>query len=210
LTGEKMTDPTRYRLFARHFLVLLDASKAAVEAGYSPTTAKQTGSRLLKHPVVQRELEKLRARQERRLERKLDDILDELDLLASARMSDYAGLLAAADPVEYLATMDPEEAAAIKSVSFETWVDKKGKEHRRIKDFTLYDKRAALVDLGLHRGMRRGRVQIEQVPPAQRPDVSMLDAEDREALRKICDKMVARQAAPQIEGKAEEVEGSDG
>src|ERR1700732_4506593 len=63
LSTAKMTDPTRYRLFARHFLVLLDASKAAVEAGYSPTTANQAGHKLLKHPVVQRELEKLRARQ---------------------------------------------------------------------------------------------------------------------------------------------------
>jgi hypothetical protein len=97
-----MTDPTRYRLFARHFLVLLDASKAAVEAGYSPATAKQAGHKLLKRPVVQREIEKLRARQERQLERKLDDILDELDLLASARMSDYAGLIATLGRVEDL------------------------------------------------------------------------------------------------------------
>src|ERR1700730_6836949 len=102
-----MTDPTRYRLFARHFLVLLDASKAAVEAGYSPTTAKQAGHKLLKHPVVQRELEKLRARQERRLDRKLDHVLDEIDKLAFSNMADYSGLLGAKDPVEYLRTMDP-------------------------------------------------------------------------------------------------------
>jgi phage terminase small subunit len=197
----------RATVFSPGILVLLDASKAAVEAGYSPATAKQAGHKLLKHPVVQRELEKLRARQERRLERKLDDVLDELDNLAFARMTDFAGLAAAADPVEYLRTMDPEDAAAIQSLTIDTSTDADGKTQRRLK-FTLHDKRAALVDLGLHRGMRRGRMQIEQVAPAPRPDVSMLDAEDREALRKICDKMEARQRALQIE--AEEGEGADG
>jgi phage terminase small subunit len=187
-------------------LVLLDASKAAVEAGYSPATAKQAGHKLLKHPVVQRELEKLRARQERRLERKLDDVLDELDNLAFARMTDFAGLAAAADPVEYLRTMDPEDAAAIQSLTIDTSTDADGKTQRRVK-FTFHDKRAALVDLGLHRGMRR--VLVEAVPSMQRPDLSMLDAEDRQALRKIAEKMEARQRAPQIEAKAEEVEGAD-
>ena len=189
--------------------MLLDASKAAVEAGYSPTTAKQAGHKLLKHPVVQRELEKLRARQERRLERKLDHYLDEIDLLAHARLSDYADLLAAPDAAKYLRTMDPEAAAAIKSLTLETWTDDKGKEHRRVKDFTLHDKRAAVTDMARHLGMGTGRMQIEQVPPAKRPDVSMLDADDRDALRKICDKILARQNAPQIEAKSTDVDGAD-
>jgi phage terminase small subunit len=144
-----MTNPTRHRRFARQFLLLNgDATKAALACGYSPNRAKQTGHDLLKHPVVRREVERLRARQEQRMERTINDNLDELALIADARLSDYAELVAAGDAVEYLRRMDPELAAAIKSVSLETWVDKKGKERRRIKDFTLHDKRAALVDLG--------------------------------------------------------------
>jgi phage terminase small subunit len=198
-----MTDPTRHRLFARHFVLLLDASKAAVEAGYSENGAKQTGHKLLKRPEVQLEIAKLRARQERRMERKLDAVLDELDSLAFARMSDYAPLLAADDPVEHLRTMDPEEAAAIEGLTIDERTDEKGQRHRRIK-IKLHDKRAALMDLGRHRGMRLGRFQVEQVPPAKRPDLSMLDAEDRAVLRKIAEKMEARQRAPQIEGDAKE------
>jgi phage terminase small subunit len=193
-----MTDPTRYRIFARHFVLLLDASKAAVEAGYSPNGAKQTGHKLLQKPAVQREIEKLRARQERRLDRKLDHVLDEIDKLAFANVADFSGLLGAKDPVEYLRTMDPEEAAAIEGLTIDERTDEKGQKRRRIK-IKLHDKRAALMDLGRHRGMRLGRMQVEQLSPAARPDVSMLDAEDREALRKICDKMEARQRAPQIE-----------
>jgi phage terminase small subunit len=198
-----MTDPTRHRLFARHFVLLLDASKAAVEAGYSENGAKQTGHKLLKRPEVQLEIAKLRARQERRMERKLDAVLDELDSLAFARMSDYAPLLAADDFVEHLRTMDPEEAAAIEGLTIDERTDEKGQRHRRIK-IKLHDKRAALMDLGRHRGMRLGRFQVEQVPPAKRPDLSMLDAEDRAVLRKIAEKMEARQRAPQIEGDAKE------
>jgi phage terminase small subunit len=198
-----MTDPTRHRLFARHFVLLLDASKAAVEAGYSENGAKQTGHKLLKRPEIQLEIAKLRARQERRMERKLDAVLDELDSLAFARMSDYAPLLAADDFVEHLRTMDPEEAAAIEGLTIDERTDEKGQRHRRIK-IKLHDKRAALMDLGRHRGMRLGRFQVEQVPPAKRPDLSMLDAEDRAVLRKIAEKMEARQRAPQIEGDAKE------
>jgi phage terminase small subunit len=180
-----MTDPTRHRLFARHFVLLLDASKAAVEAGYSENGAKQTGHKLLKRPEIQLEIAKLRARQERRMERKLDAVLDELDSLAFARMSDYAPLLAADDFVEHLRTMDPEEAAAIEGLTIDERTDEKGQRHRRIK-IKLHDKRAALI------------------PPAKRPDLSMLDAEDRAVLRKIAEKMEARQRAPQIEGDAKE------
>jgi phage terminase small subunit len=203
-----MADLTRFRLFARHFVLLLDASKAVVEAGYSPNGAKQTGHKLLKRPAVQREIEKLRARQERRLDRKLDHVLDELDMLAFARMSDYAPLLAAENPVKHLASMDPDEAAAIEGLTIDEHTDAKGQKHRRIK-IKLHDKRAALMDLGRHRGMRLGRVQVEQVPPAARPDLSMLDAEDREVLRKMCEKIEARQRAPQIEGNATDVDDAD-
>jgi hypothetical protein len=118
-------------------------------------------------------------------------------------MSDYAPLLAADDPVEHLRTMDPEEAAAIEGLTIDEHTDAKGEKHRRIK-IKLHDKRAALMDLGRHRGMRLGRFQVEQVPPAKRPDLSMLDAEDRAVLRKIAEKMEARQRAPQIEGDAKE------
>ena len=204
-----MADPTRYRIFARHFVLLLDAAKAAAEAGYSSNGAAQTGHKLLKKPAVQREIEKLRGRQERRLEKKLDHVLDELDMLAFARMSDYAPLLAADDPVEHLRTMDPEEAAAIEGLTIDEHTDAKGRKHHRIK-IKLHDKRAALMDLGRHRGMRLGRVQVEAVPPMARPDVSILDAEEREQLRKICEKLEKAQLAPQIEGKTEEVDAADG
>jgi phage terminase small subunit len=193
----------RQRLFISAYLTCPNAAEAARQAGYSEKTADRQGHRLLKKAEVAAEIGRRRVRQERRMERKLDDVLDELDSLAFARMSDYAPLLAADDPVEHLRTMNPEEAAAIEGLTIDERTDEKGRKHRRIK-IKLHDKRAALMDLGRHRGMRLGRMQIEQVPAAARPDVSMLDAEDREALRKISDKMIRRQAAPQIEGDAKE------
>ena len=66
------------------------------------------------------------------MERKLDAVLDELDSLAFARMSDYAPLLAADDPVEHLRTMDPEEAAAIEGLTIDEHTNAKGERRRRI------------------------------------------------------------------------------
>jgi hypothetical protein len=104
--------------------------------------------------------------------------------------------------------MDPEEEAAIEGLTIDEHTDAKGERHRRIK-IKLHDKRAALMDLGRHRGMRLGRFQVETVPPMPRPDLSMLDAEDREVLRKIAEKMERAQSAPQIEAKATDADDAD-
>jgi hypothetical protein len=108
-------------------LCLLDTAKAAVEAGYSPNGAAQTAYKLLKHPVVQREIEKLRARHERRPDRKLDHVLDELDKLAFSNMADYPGLLGAEDPVAHPRTMGPEEGAAIDGLTIDERMAENGK-----------------------------------------------------------------------------------
>jgi phage terminase small subunit len=55
----------REKAFARHYVVLGNATKAAAAAGYSPHTAKQAGSRLLHRGLVLDEiarLERLKAR----------------------------------------------------------------------------------------------------------------------------------------------------
>jgi phage terminase small subunit len=58
----------RQRLFVGGYLICPNAAKAAREVGYSEKTADRQGSRLLRNAGVLREIEKLRARQERRLD----------------------------------------------------------------------------------------------------------------------------------------------
>jgi hypothetical protein len=97
----------------------------------------------------------------------LRPLLAQRDRPTVTRMPNFAGLLAAAHAAEYLGVMDPEDAAAIESVTIDERTDDKGPKHRRVK-LELQDKRAAPTDLGRHLGMGTGRVQVEQAPPMAR------------------------------------------
>jgi len=56
--------PQMQRMFCIKYFELGNATKAAIEAGYSPRTAKQQGYNLLSKPRVQARLEELRAKVE--------------------------------------------------------------------------------------------------------------------------------------------------
>lgn len=64
--------------FVDEYLVDLNATQAAIRAGYSPKTARAQGHRLLTKADVQQAIGEGRKRQQDRLEVKADDILREL------------------------------------------------------------------------------------------------------------------------------------
>ncbi len=66
-----------------------NATKAAIRAGYSPKTAKQAGSRLLKHPGVRDLIDKLEADRLGRLSITADRIRNELAMIGFSRMDSF-------------------------------------------------------------------------------------------------------------------------
>jgi phage terminase small subunit len=77
------------RLFAKEYLVDLNATKAAIAAGYSKKTAYFQGQRLLKNVEVRTAIEKGLGKIFERLDLSAEHILRELAWIAFARMSDY-------------------------------------------------------------------------------------------------------------------------
>lgn len=69
--------PKRER-FVREYLVDLNATQAAIRAGYSPKTAEQQGPRLLGNVEVGRAVEEALKRRAERLEVSADNVLREL------------------------------------------------------------------------------------------------------------------------------------
>lgn len=69
----KLTD--RQKEFVRQYLVDLNATKAAIRAGYSERTAYSVGQRLLKNVEIQRAMASAQAKRARRVEIKAEDVL---------------------------------------------------------------------------------------------------------------------------------------
>jgi phage terminase small subunit len=80
------------------------------------------------------------------------EVLEGLSVLARSNMLDYMRIGADGDPYVNLSDLTREQAAAIQEITTETYMDGHGNDAREVKKvkFKLYDKRAALVDLGRH------------------------------------------------------------
>lgn len=75
-TIDKLTD--LMELFCQEYLVDLNATQAAIRAGYSKNGAGAQGSRLLSYPVIQKRIEELKAQRVQRVQVDQDRIVQEL------------------------------------------------------------------------------------------------------------------------------------
>lgn len=157
-----MTLTAKQQRFVDEYLIDLNATKAAIRAGYSANTAEQQASRLLTNVKVRAYLEKRQDERAGRVEITQDMVLRELakigfsDIRKVVRWGETMVRMVdgeeecAEDLVPYhgLALIDSTEidddtAGAIAEVS-------QGKDGLKVK---LHDKKGALVDIGRHLGM---------------------------------------------------------
>ncbi|NTF54409.1 terminase small subunit [Agrobacterium rhizogenes] len=141
--------------FVQEYLIDLNATQAAIRAGYSAKTATVQASRLLTNVNVQAELSKKQSKIAERFEITKERIIDELAKIGFANMLDYMRAGPDGDPHLDFSRLTRDQAAALSEVTVEDFTDGRGedaREVRRIK-FKLHDKKGALVDLGKHLGM---------------------------------------------------------
>lgn len=79
---KKLTE--RQKRFADEYLIDLNATQAAVRAGYSVNTAEQTASRLLTYVKVQDYIQRSMKERQKRTEMTQDMIIDELKKIGFA------------------------------------------------------------------------------------------------------------------------------
>ena len=72
----------RQQRFVTEYLVDLNATQAAIRAGYSPKTAQQQGSRLLTNVVVKQAIAAQHARQLKAVEVRIEDVLRDVMAIA--------------------------------------------------------------------------------------------------------------------------------
>lgn len=149
----KLTD--RQAAFVAEYLVDLNATQAAIRAGYSDRTAYSVGQRLLKNVEVQKAVADAKAKRIQRVEITADRVVAELARIAFADPRDLMEW--GPDGVKFKASIDltEEQAASVAEVS-ETATKDGG-----VLRLKKHDKVKALELLGRHMGMFKDKVETE-------------------------------------------------
>ncbi len=144
----------KQKRFVEEYLIDLNATQAAIRAGYSPETAYSIGSENLKKPEIRACIEKAMAERSKRTGINQDRIIMELAKI---------GLLNPKDLVDFDEATVKEEAteedlAAIASVRVKRFPTKDGEGIER--EIKMHDKTKALELLGRHFGMFKDKVEV--------------------------------------------------
>lgn len=84
ITTQELTD--RQARFCEEYLIDLNATQAAIRAGYSEKTANEQGARLLANVSVQEKIAELKAERAKRTEMTQDSVIQELAAVARAEI----------------------------------------------------------------------------------------------------------------------------
>lgn len=137
--------------FCDEYLIDLNAKQAAIRAGYSPNTAEQQASRMLRNVKVQNEIARKMAERSKRTGINQDRVLMEIAKMAFVNIDDVIDLSNA--QIKQEATKD--DLACIQSVKI------KPTEFGTEREVRLYDKKANLELLGKHLGMFKDKVEVD-------------------------------------------------
>ena len=140
-----MTD--KQERFCEEYMIDLNATQAAIRAGYSPKTANEQGSQLLAKLSIQNRIAQLQAEQSRRTGVSTYRVVRELAKIAFVNAADLI------DPKTASLKSDAshDDLAAVQSVKVKTFGED-GLE----QEVKLADKLRALDLLGKHLGMFNG------------------------------------------------------
>lgn len=144
----KLTD--KQKRFVTEYLVDLNATQAAIRAGYSQKTAGSAANENLRKPQISAEIQKRQAKVQDKLEITQERIVKELAAIAFSSGTDFAEVNEAegGQSVRFKATegLPPEKRAAISSI----------KTMRGGMEVKTYDKLRAMELLGKFLGFLDG------------------------------------------------------
>lgn len=160
---------TKQQLFVTEYLVDLNATQAAIRAGYSKRTANRIATENLSKPVIKAAIEAAIEERKKRVLVTADDVIREMALIGLADMRDF---------------IEIDEGGAIRALPLETLAEgksriiKKVREKRTIKstaegdqildstyEFELCDKVKSLELLARHLGLLHDKQEIDVKQP---------------------------------------------
>jgi phage terminase small subunit len=136
--------------FVAEYQIDLNATQAAIRAGYSPKQAHKSAAQLMAKPHIKAAIDDAQAKRLQRLDITADAVLQEL---AKIGFHDPGKMFNQDGTVKAINELDDNTRMAIAGFEVSELFDGDGDERRGIgfaKKIKLADKRAALVDLGRH------------------------------------------------------------
>ena len=142
----------KQQAFVDEYLVDMNATQAALRAGYSPRTARQTGAENLTKPVIQSALQKAMDARSKRTRINADRVLEEIAKIGFLNVQD---LFTEDDLLKGIAALPDDIAACVQSVEVvkkpSDEKDEDGnQQYDHVHKIRMYDKLKALEMLGRH------------------------------------------------------------
>ena len=152
-TAKKLTD--KQQRFVEEYLVDLNATQAAIRAGYSKKTAKVIAAQNLSKLNVAAEIQSGRQKLSEKTGVTAERVIAELALVAFTNMQDYFRVNSEGQPELDCSTLTKEQAAALSEVTAEEVWRGKGDDAKRMvrTKFKLHSKMSALDQLGKYFGL---------------------------------------------------------
>lgn len=146
--------------FVEEYLIDLNATQAAIRAGYSEDSAGVIGYENLTKPYIQEAIAARRARISQKADVTTERVLKEFAKLA---FLDIRKVFDADGKLKPIQEMDDETAAAIAGLEVEDLWEGKGEDRERVgklHKIKLSDKKAALDSIARHLGMFVDRTEV--------------------------------------------------
>lgn len=166
MSSKKPLTPKQER-FVREYLVDLNATQAAIRAGYSKKTANEQGSRLLAHVSIQEAIAKGTEKKAAKLEVTADRVLRELALIGFCDMADHVDIGSEGEVrVKTFDEMPEGSSRVISGIKEKKRIlgSGEGDGNEVIMEATLeykhHDKVKALELLGKHLGMWTDKTEL--------------------------------------------------
>ena len=145
--------------FIEEYLIDLNATQAAIRAGYSPNAAAEIASENLTKPNIQAEVSKAIAERSKRTGINADRVLQELAKVGFVNITDVINMDAATIKGE----SNRDDTAAIQSIKVKTIPTDEGDIVER--EVRLNDKMKALELMGRHLGLFNDKLALTHLPP---------------------------------------------
>lgn len=143
--------------FVEEYLIDLNATQAAIRAGYSEDTARQMGAENLSKPVIADAIAEAQKARSERTQVTADQVLDHL---ARIGLSDIRRIFTPDGQLKQPGQMDEATAACISSIEVVTR-NVGGGEVEHVHKVRLWDKLSALDKIGKHLGMFVDRSEVK-------------------------------------------------
>ncbi len=170
--------------FCREYLIDLNATQAAIRAGYSARSADVTASRLLGNAKVQENIARLKLARAERVEVTADAVIREMARIAFAPYRKFIRIGSDGDPFIDLREATPEDLDLIESIQCEDYLDGRGEDARTVRKvkIKMYDRQKALDGLARHLGLFIDRREISgpgggPIETKERPNLTRLSTD---------------------------------